>query len=82
MLTLPALGFRKFMNLVISFYIQSQWKKKKKIKSITNEKHLKKSLDVNGNNLKEKKKKALKSLTVELILIAFKIPAVYHVARA
>jgi len=81
MLTLPALGFRKFMNLVISFYIQSQWKKKK-IKSITNEKHLKKSLDVNGNNLKEKKKKALKSLTVELILIAFKIPAVYHVARA
>lgn len=56
MLTLPALGFRKFMNLVISFYIQSQWKKKK-IKSITNEKHLKKSLDVNGNNLKGKKKK-------------------------
>ena len=43
---------------------------------------MKKTIDVNGNNLKEKKKKALKSLTVELILIAFKIPAVYHVARA
>lgn len=35
MLTLPALVFRKFMNLVISFYIQPQWGKK----SITNEKH-------------------------------------------
>ena len=34
MLTLPALVFRKFMNLVISFYIQPQWKK-----SITNEQH-------------------------------------------
>lgn len=81
MLTLPALGFRKFMNLVISFYIQSQWKKKK------NKEHykweaLEKIFRCERKQFKGKKKKALKSLTVELILIAFKIPAVYHVARA
>lgn len=54
MLTLSALVFRKFMNLVISFYIQPRWKK-----SITNESTSEKSLDVNRNNLKKNSSEAI-----------------------
>lgn len=69
MLTLPALVFRKFMNLVISFYIQPQWGKKAL--------QMRNTSEVNGNNLKEKSSEAL---TGELILITFKIPTFYHIA--
>lgn len=73
MLTLPALVFRKFTNLVISFYIQPQCGKK----SITNEKYFREIFRCERKQFEEKK--ALKPLTGELILITFKIPTFYHI---
>lgn len=55
MLTLTALVFRKFMNLVISFCIQPLWKK-----GITNEKHFRETFRCEQKQFEEKSCEAIK----------------------